>query len=102
MSETPERIRKFVWNQHNEPVQRIWDTSSLSTFLACPRYYKWTVLDGWKTTSYGTATGFGSAVHAGFEEIDKARFEGESKDNALRRAIKLVLKDYGEDLKPIG
>jgi len=99
MSETPERIRKFVWNQHNEPVQKIWDTSSLSTFLACPRYYKWTVLDGWKTTSYATATGFGSAVHAGFEEIDKARFEGESKDNALRRAIKLVLKDYGEDLK---
>ena len=97
-SELP-RIRKFVWDENGEPIQKIWDTSSLSSFLACPRYYKLSVLEGWKSTKYSSATGFGSAVHEGLEELDKARHEGMSKDESLRRAIKLVLNNFGEDLK---
>jgi hypothetical protein len=57
------------------------------------------VLDGWRSTRYSSATGFGSAVHAGLEELDKARHEGKTKDVAVNQAVSLVLKDYGEDLK---
>ncbi len=100
MSEsTLPRIRKFVWDDNGQPIQKIWDTSSLSSFLACPRYYKLSVLEGWKSTQYASATGFGSAVHAGLEELDKARHEGANKQTATNRAVALVLKDYGEDLK---
>ena len=85
------RIRKFIWDDNGQPIQKIWDTSSLSSFLACPRYYKFSVLDGWRSTRYSSATGFGSAVHAGLEELDKARHEGKTKDVSVNQAVSLSL-----------
>ena len=98
MSELPERLRKFIWNDRGAPVQKVWDTSSLSSFLACPRYYNWSVLNGWRHASYGTATGFGSAVHEGFEQLEIGKFEGKSKEESLVMAVKFVLENFGKEL----
>ncbi len=92
------RLKKFTI-ENGAPRQRIWDTSSLSTFLACPRLYNYTNLQGYKSQRYASATGFGSAVHEGFEVLDRAKFEGKSKDVAVREALVFVLKEFGEDLK---
>ena len=59
--EQPDRLKKFILQDGN-PIQKIWDTSSLSSFLSCPRMYNWTNLQGYKSKTYGMATGFGSAL----------------------------------------
>ena len=45
--EQPDRLKKFVL-QEGRPIQKIWDTSSLSSFLSCPRLYNYTNLQGYK------------------------------------------------------
>ena len=63
------KLPKYIY-EDGKPRQNVWDTSSLSSFLACPRLYNLTNLNGYKMKSYGTVTGFGSAVHDGFEILD--------------------------------
>ena len=41
--EQPDRLKKFIL-QDGKPIQKIWDTSSLSSFLSCPRLYNYTNL----------------------------------------------------------
>ena len=95
--EQPDRLKKFVYQDGN-PIQKIWDTSSLSSFLSCPRMYNWTNLQGYKSKTYGMATGFGSAVHEGLEVLDIQKFKGATKDEAVVAAIKHVLLEFGESL----
>jgi len=97
MTELP-RLKKFTI-ENGAPRQRIWDTSSLSTFLACPRLYNYTNLQGYKSQRYASATGFGSAVHEGFEVLDRGKFDGKTKEVSLREALTFVLKEFGEDLQ---
>ena len=95
--EQPDRLKKFILQDGN-PIQKIWDTSSLSSFLSCPRMYNWTNLQGYKSKTYGMATGFGSAVHEGLEVLDIQKFKGATKDEAVVAAIKHVLLEFGEAL----
>ena len=95
--EQPDRLKKFIL-QDGKPIQKIWDTSSLSSFLSCPRMYNWTNLQGYKSKTYGMATGFGSAVHEGLEVLDIQKFKGATKDEAVVAAIKHVLLEFGEAL----
>ena len=53
--EQPDRLKKFVL-QDGRPIQKIWDTSSLSSFLSCPRLYNYSNLQGYKSKTYGMAT----------------------------------------------
>jgi len=93
----PDRIPKYIYVD-DKPKQVVWDTSSLSTFLACPRLYNLTNLRGYKLKSYGTVTGFGSAVHDAYEILDRGRFHNKNKQDTLREAIEFTLKNYGADL----
>ena len=95
--EQPDRLKKFILQDGN-PIQKIWDTSSLSSFASCPRMYNWTNLQGYKSKVYGMATGFGSAVHEGFEVLDMQKFNGATKDEAVAAAINYVLLEFGEAL----
>ena len=92
------KLPKYVY-ENGKPRQNVWDTSSLSSFLACPRLYNLTNLNGYKMKSYGTVTGFGSAVHDGFEILDTGKFNNESKEQSVNKAIKYILETYGEDLQ---
>ena len=95
--EQPDRLKKCVL-QDGKPIQKIWDTSSLSSFLSCPRLYNYTNLQGYRSKIYGMATGFGSAVHMGFEVLDSEKFKGATKDQAVVASIRAVLLEYGEAL----
>ena len=92
------KLPKYVY-EDGKPRQNVWDTSSLSSFLACPRLYNLTNLNGYKMKSYGTVTGFGSAVHDGFEILDTGKFNKKGKEESVNKAIKYVLETYGEDLQ---
>ena len=93
----PIKLKKYI-NDKNKPRQIIWDSSSLSTFLSCPRLYKLTNLLGYKLKMYAPVTGFGSAVHNGFEILDRCKFEKKSKEEAVLEAVTYIIKECGEDL----
>ena len=93
------KFPKYVWLDGGNAKQMVWDTSSLSSFSSCPRYYNFQNLLGYKSKIYSTATGFGSAVHDGFEQLDMGRFMGRSKDESVYEAVKLVIIEHGEDLQ---
>ena len=97
MVEQPEKLKKYV-TLNDHPRQIVWDASSLSTFLACPRMYKFTNLTGYKLKMYAPVTGFGSAVHDGFEILDRYKFENKTKDKAVLKATAHIIKEYGEGL----
>ena len=56
--EQPEKLKKYIV-QDDKPRQKIWDSSSLSTFSACPRAYNLSNLLGYKLKLYAPVTGFG-------------------------------------------
>ena len=93
----PEKLKKYII-QDDKPRQKIWDSSSLSTFSACPRAYNLSNLLGYKLKLYAPVTGFGSAVHDGFEVLDKGKHEGKSKDETVNKAVAFIIKEYGKDL----
>ena len=91
------KLKKYIYKKE-KPRQAIWDASSLSTFLSCPRLYKFTNLTGYKLRMYAPVTGFGSAVHDGFEILDRCKFEKKTKDQAILKATTHIIKNFGEDL----
>tara|TARA_R110000824_G_scaffold22240_6_gene81700 strand:- start:6235 stop:7185 length:951 start_codon:yes stop_codon:yes gene_type:complete len=95
--EQPEKLKKYLITNDN-PHQIIWDASSLSSFLACPRLYKFTNLTGYKLKMFASVTGFGSAIHDGFEILDRYKFENKTKDKAVLEATTHIIKEYGEGL----
>ena len=97
MVEQPKKLKKYIYDDDN-PRQIIWDSSSLSTFLACPRLYKLSNLLGYKLKMYAPVTGFGSAVHDGFEVLDRCKFEKKNKEEAVLEAVTHIIKKCGEDL----
>ena len=93
------KLKKYVYkDDKTRPRQIVWDTSSLSTFSACPRLYRLTNLLGYKMKRYAAVTGFGSAVHDGFEILDRCKFENKTKEEAVTEAVTFIIKEYGEDL----
>ena len=84
--EQPIKLKKYIYDK-DDPRQIVWDSSSLSTFLACPRLYKLSNLLGYKLKMYAPVTGFGSAVHGGFEILDRCKFEKKSKEEALLESV---------------
>ena len=43
-------------------------------------------------------TGFGSAIHDGFEILDRCKFEKKSKEKAVLEAVTHIIKKCGKDL----
>ena len=91
MVKQPIKLKKYIQDNDN-PRQIIWDASSLSTFLACPRLYRLTNLLGYKLKMYAPVTGFGSAIHDGFEILDRCKFEKKSKEEAVLEATTHIIK----------
>jgi len=93
------KLKKYIYKDDNtRPRQIVWDSSSLSTFSACSRLYRLTNLLGYKLKMYAPVTGFGSAVHDGFEVLDRCKFEKKTKQEAVTKAVTHIIKEYGEDL----
>ena len=93
------KLKKYVYkDDKTRPRQIVWDTSSLSTFSACPRLYRLTNLLGYKMKRYAADPGFGSAVHDGLEILDRCKFENKTKEEAVTEAVTFIIKEYGEDL----
>lgn len=73
----------------NPRLQTAWDSSSLGAIQFCPRYYEYTILEGWGGPQ--TDLDFGGFAATGFETYQKARLEGLDKQAAMLRTIRLIL-----------
>jgi len=73
----------------NPKLQTAWDSSSLGAIQFCPRYYQYTILEGWGGPQ--TDLDFGSFAATGFEEYQKQRLAGKTKDEAMLVVVRLLL-----------
>lgn len=71
--------------------QMTWDASSLDNLHRCPRYYKYSVLDGYRR-GMATTTNFGTAYHNSIEEYDRQLLQG-SWEFAQRAAVRAAFKN---------
>ena len=77
--------------------QYVWDSVSLSAYQKCPRYYNWTIRDGYHLYPIPTTLTFGIHFHTCMETWHKLLATGLSKEEALLRCTKLALL-LGESL----
>jgi hypothetical protein len=71
--------------------QVIWDSSSLRPLMECPRKYELSIVRGWTRGDDSNDLLFGSLFHAGEESFYRAITEGQTHDDALKRALRVVL-----------
>lgn len=81
-------------------LQLVWDATSYSDLLTCPRKYQLHILDGWG--SKGVDVEFGAFYATGVETFHKARLEGISKLDATIRALQAVTEATWNDGEPWG
>lgn len=79
------------WSAVVPGLQLAWDATSLKALMTCPRYYQYSIIDGWRGSSVDTEFGgyFASAV----ETYKGARIDGKTKEQATLDAIRRVLTD---------
>lgn len=85
---------------HNPRLQVAWDSSSLGAVQFCPRYYEYTMLEGWSGDQ--TDLIFGGYAAAGFEHYQKLRVAGLNKEDALFAVIRKIMHDTWREGSPWG
>jgi hypothetical protein len=78
------------FSAHNPKLQTAWDATSLSALMQCPRYYQYTIIDGWRGTNEHFEFGgyFASAV----ERFKKLLLQGISKHDATISTLRWVIE----------
>ena len=82
------------FSAHNPRLQTAVDATSLNAMSKCWRFYKYTILDGWRTSSVDLEYGilYGGALEQG----DRARATGATLEEAQMVSFKWVLERSGE------
>lgn len=73
--------------------QVAWDSTSLGWYKQCPRYYYYTMIEGYRSKQESVHLTFGIHFHSALETYDNAVATGDSHDAALRRAVRRTLTD---------
>lgn len=79
--------------EHNPKLQRAWDSTSLRALMFCPRFYQYSILEGWRGSTLDLE--FGILAHGAFETFHKARLEGKSKADATMDAVVYAVSKSG-------
>lgn len=91
--------RPGMFSANNPSLQIAWDASSLKPFLACPRKYEYSIINGWRSPGTNEHLTFGLALHAGLEGYDRALALGASRPDAVHaglQALALHFPGWGE------
>lgn len=84
--------REAMWSAREPFVQTAWDSTSLVSYMQCPRRYFYEIIEGWRPKGLNVDVLFGSTVHDSVEVYERARLEGEEHQAALRRAVRHALR----------
>jgi len=71
-------------------LQCVWDSTSIHAFKRCPRFYKWTILDGYRLYPMPPELHFGIAQHTVLETWHRLLTGGMSPELAQQRCIRLA------------
>lgn len=94
-------------NFDSSGAQWAWDSTSLKAFQTCPRYYKYTMVDGWTTAFKNVHLTFGGHYATALEHYHKHRALGLDSNDALIEVVTEALLNTWEysgsrDGVPIG
>lgn len=81
-------------------VQYAWDSTSLGYAKHCPRYYQYTMLEGWVPKDESVHLRFGIEYHKALETYDRLRAEGLSREDSIRVVVRELLErtvDFSPD-----
>lgn len=83
--------------------QWAWDSTSLSTFVTCPRKYLYSILQGWTAELRSVHLEFGGHYAKALERFHKLRADGKTYDDAVRQVVHLLLIETWEyETEPSG
>lgn len=74
----------------NTFFQFAWDSVSTNAFMRCPRYYKWTIIEGWRLDPQPSTLTWGIAFHKILEVWHKLLNQNISREEALLRCVRLA------------
>ena len=72
-------------------VQFAWDSTSLGAFKTCPRYYQYTILEGWVPKEDSVHLRFGQEYHAAIQDYENLRADGMGFDDAVQETVQRLL-----------
>lgn len=75
--------------------QTVWDSTSLSWFKDCARYYRFAMIDGWTTRSKGIHLYFGGMYAAALERYAHSRAKGDDHSTATLAMVKWAMNATG-------
>jgi hypothetical protein len=73
--------------------QTAWDSTSLTTFLDCPRKYYYRIVCGYATREQSVHLTFGINLHSAIEAYHHAQAQGLDYQPSLRAAVRKALRD---------
>jgi CRISPR/Cas system-associated exonuclease Cas4 (RecB family) len=77
----------------DDGTQYAWDSTSLSSFVTCPRKYYLSMLQGWTSEHKSVHLIFGGHYASALEHFHKHRAAGVEYDDALRLVVKEALEN---------
>jgi hypothetical protein len=69
------------------------DSTSLGAFKKCPRYYQYTIVEGWQPKELSVHLHFGILLHSALERYDHAKAEGKGHEDARDVMLDWALKE---------
>lgn len=76
--------------------QFAWDSTSLGTFIACPRKYQYSMLEGWTAELRSVHLEFGGHYAKALERFHKLRARDISYEDSVREVLRQLLFDTWE------
>src|SRR5258708_6323590 len=72
-------------------IRYAWDSTCLSAFKTCPRYYQYSILEGWTSREESVHLRFGIEYHQALHDYELGRNAGASHDDALFDTVRELL-----------
>lgn len=79
--------------------QLAWDSTSLGALKWCPRYYQYSIVEGWVTRNESVHLTFGLHLHAALEHYDHQRADGIDHITAMRATVHRLLLNTWDKTK---
>lgn len=87
-----------MWDPKTPNLQTAWDSVSFGAIMKCPRYYKYTIIDGIDILAEKIDILFGRLAASGFEMYKKGRMQGFDKETTMIGVIRATLEEtWNED-----
>jgi hypothetical protein len=73
-------------------LQIAWDSTSIGALKTCPRYYQYSIVEGWSPRATSVHLIFGQHYHSALEHYDHARSAGKDHEEATLVAVRHALE----------